>query len=68
MGKEFRFIIDTQLPPVLAAFFRREGYDAVHTTAFNKGHLLAAETIRQIAVQQERIVVTKDTDLPEYFL
>jgi len=62
-----RFIVDTQLPPVLASFLRRKGFDAIHTTHFENGHLLADKTIREIAIEENRIVVTKDNDFSELY-
>jgi predicted nuclease of predicted toxin-antitoxin system len=63
-----RFLIDTQLPPRLSVFLNERGYDALHTTAFPDGHLLYDIEIRRIAVQQERIIVTKDSDFYEHYL
>jgi predicted nuclease of predicted toxin-antitoxin system len=62
-----RFLIDTQLPPSLAYFLKKLGYDAVHTIDFPKGTLLDDKEIRTIAIQQERIVVTKDNDFFDYY-
>ena len=61
-------IIDTQLPPKLARFLQKQGWDAVHTTDFEEGHLMADQTIREIAARQDRIVVTKDNDFFDLFL
>ena len=63
-----KFIVDTQLPPSLSAFFRSAGYDAKHTTDFPSGHLLKDGEIIRIAIQEERIVVTKDRDFLDYYL
>ncbi|GAB3972822.1 hypothetical protein GCM10028806_25510 [Spirosoma terrae] len=65
--EHLRFIVDTQLPPVLASFLRRKGFDAIHTTHFDNGHLLADNAIRTIAIAEERIVITKDSDFPDLF-
>lgn len=62
------FIIDTQLPPALARWMRNQGCNAVHTTYFSSGHLMADVQIRTIAVQENRIVVTKDNDFFENYL
>ncbi|WP_020598149.1 DUF5615 family PIN-like protein [Spirosoma panaciterrae] len=62
-----RFIVDTQLPPVLASYLCRRGLDAVHTTHFTNGHLLADKTIREIAVHENRIIITKDSDFPDFY-
>lgn len=62
------FIVDTQLPPVLARWLRDKGHDAVHTTYFPNGHLMTDIQIQFIAARDNRIVVTKDNDFFESFL
>lgn len=62
-----RFLIDTQLPPSLAYFLNQLGYDALHNTDFPNGALLDDKEIRAIAIRQERIVITKDTDFFDYY-
>ncbi len=62
-----RFIVDTQLPPVLATFLRRKGFDALHTTDFPKANKLSDAQIRGIASEEGRIVITKDDDFADYF-
>ena len=59
---DLNFIIDTQLPPILAEILSKKGYNAIHTTHFKNGHLLNDTQIRKIAVQEERIIITKDKD------
>ncbi|TAF74267.1 MAG: hypothetical protein EAZ53_09845 [Bacteroidetes bacterium] len=63
-----RFIIDTQLPPLLAKYFKEKGFDVLHTTYFPDGHLLSDSQIIEIAVIHNRIIVTKDSDFLDYFL
>lgn len=55
-----KFIVDTQLPPRLAIYLREKGYDTIHTTHFEEGHLLSDEEIILAAQKQDRVVVTKD--------
>ncbi|MBO0929834.1 DUF5615 family PIN-like protein [Fibrella aquatilis] len=62
-----KFIIDTQLPPMLATYFRWKGSDAIHTTHFPDGHLLQDAEIGRIALTEDRIIVTKDSDFPDSF-
>ncbi len=62
-----RFLVDTQLPPVLATYLRRKGWDAVHTTDYPKAQFLADAEIRSIATAENRIVITKDEDFANYF-
>lgn len=63
-----KFIVDTQLPPKLANALNDWGMDAIHTTYFKDGHLLDDASIRKIAVEEGRIIVTKDADFRDYFL
>jgi predicted nuclease of predicted toxin-antitoxin system len=63
-----KFLIDTQLPPILADFLSARGFDSIHTTHFVDGHLLTDKEIIRIAKEQERVVVTKDSDFSEHFM
>ena len=63
-----KFIVDTQLPPKLATFLSYKGFDAIHTTFFPNGHLLRDQEIRGIAIQENRIIVTKDSDFFDGYL
>jgi len=56
-----RFVIDQQLPPLLAAWLRGQGFDALHT---REAGLRDAEDheIWAWAHNAEAIVVTKDQD------
>lgn len=63
-----KFIVDTQLPPKLATFLSDKGFDAIHTTFFPNGHLLQDKEIREIAMQENRIIVTKDNDFFDAYL
>ena len=65
---DFKFIIDTQLPHQLASFLRKKGIDAVHTTDTFKGHLLQDKEIVEIAIKDNRIIISKDSDFWDNFL
>ena len=62
------FIIDTQLPPKLAKYLYDKGFPSIHTTYFPNGHLLDDKTIIEIAVRENRIIVTKDSDFLDNYL
>lgn len=62
-----KFIVDTQLPPMLATYLQWKSVDAIHTSHFPNGYLLTDAEIGQIAVEESRIVVTKDADFPDAF-
>ena len=63
-----RFIVDTQLPPSLAEFLRRRGFDAIHVMNCPKGVLTSDKEIIAIATEETRIVITKDSDFMDYYL
>ena len=57
-----KFIIDAQLPKSLADFLIYKGFDAIHTLDLpNKNFTDDAEIIN-FALQENRIVITKDSD------
>ena len=63
-----KFLIDTQLPPKLATYLRSKGFHSIHTTYFENGHLLDDKRIIEIAIQENRIIVTKDSDFLDNYL
>lgn len=65
--QQLRFIVDTQLPPVLATYLRRKGFEATHTTNYPDAQFLSDAQIRVIAVEENRIIVTKDEDFADYY-
>ena len=62
-----KFIVDTQLPPRLSVYLQSEGHDCIHTTDFEDGHLLQDSEIIEIAIEQERTVITKDSDFSDHY-
>lgn len=52
---------------MLATYLGWKGFDAIHTTHFPDGHLLQDIEIGKIAVDDNRIIVTKDSDFPDLF-
>ena len=63
-----RFIVDTQLPPSLAEYFRRRGYDAIHVINCPLGALTSDKEIIAIATEETRIIITKDSDFLDHYL
>lgn len=62
------FLIDTQLPPVLAAFFKRKGFVAIHTSRVKEGgEFMSDSEIISYAIENNLIIVTKDKDFVDYF-
>ncbi|MDR3219186.1 MAG: DUF5615 family PIN-like protein [Dysgonamonadaceae bacterium] len=60
---ELRFLVDTQLPPSLAEFLKRRGFDATHVIDHPKGALTSDKEIIAIAKNELRIIITKDSEL-----
>ena len=56
------FIVDTQLPPNLAVYLTTKGFDSIHTTFFPEGHLLQDNEIIEVAIKQNRTIISKDND------
>jgi predicted nuclease of predicted toxin-antitoxin system len=65
---ELRFIVDTQLPPSLAEFFKRRGFDATHVVDYSKGALMSDQEIITVAKDESRVIITKDSDFMDYYL
>lgn len=63
-----RFIVDTQLPPLLSKFIKDKGLDCIHTTDFPNGHLLQDNEIIQVSIKDNLIIITKDSDFFDHFL
>ena len=57
-----KFIIDAHLPPALCTFFEELGYESIHTSELPIGNQTPDQAIIQLAMQENAVVVTKDTD------
>ncbi len=63
-----KFIVDAQLPEKLKHWLNDRGYNAIHTNDLPNRHLTPDITIIKIAEQENRIVVSKDSDFYKYHL
>ena len=63
-----KFIVDTQLPPRLAHYITSLGYQTTHTTFYENGHLLDDKTIIIIAKEEDRTIITKDSDFLDNYV
>ncbi len=57
-----KFLIDANLPLKLATNLRRKGFDILHTADLPNQERTTDREIRKISVEQDRIVITKDSD------
>jgi predicted nuclease of predicted toxin-antitoxin system len=63
-----KFLVDAQLPVCLARFLQTSGHDAIHTKDLPQQNSTSDTQINNISIQQERIVITKDSDFVNSFL
>lgn len=56
------FVIDAQLPYRLKKWLTDKGYDVIHTLDLPLKNLTPDTFIADLAIQQNRIVITKDDD------
>jgi len=57
-----KFVVDAHLPPKLCAVLRAAGHDTIHTSTLAARNRTPDETINQVSLAEERVVVTKDSD------
>jgi predicted nuclease of predicted toxin-antitoxin system len=57
-----KFIIDAQLPYSLSTLLKWKGLDCVHTDDFPFKERTSDDEIRQRAMSENRIVISKDSD------
>ncbi len=63
-----RFLIDEQLPLLLADVLVSKGYEAVHVSTLGSGERLTDSLIIQRSLDEDYVVVTKDVDFLNNFL
>jgi predicted nuclease of predicted toxin-antitoxin system len=57
-----KFLIDANLPFRLSKALKAKGYDILHTDDLPNKERTTDKEIRKISVEQDRIVITKDSD------
>ena len=63
-----KFLVDAQLPKPLSDFLQTLGHDSVHTLELPDGNRTSDDEIIRISVEQERVLVSKDTDFVDSLL
>lgn len=63
-----KFLVDAQLPRLLALLLNAAGHDAIHTLDLLQQNKTSDNTIIDISISEDRIVVTKDTDFLDSYL
>jgi predicted nuclease of predicted toxin-antitoxin system len=62
-----KFLVDAQLPRMIALRLNAAGHDAVHTLDLPKRNRTSDEEILSIAAGDERVIITKDADFVDSF-
>jgi predicted nuclease of predicted toxin-antitoxin system len=57
-----KFIVDANLPFKLALSLRDKGYDVLHTDDLLNKERTTDKQIREVSINQNRVVITKDSD------
>ena len=63
-----KLLVDAQLPRQVARLLHDLGHDAIHTLDLPQANRTPDSEIIAISLQQERIVVTKDSDFVDSFI
>ncbi|MBD2705124.1 DUF5615 family PIN-like protein [Spirosoma sp. BT702] len=63
-----KFLIDEQLPYLLAEWLQMKGHDAVHVSALQTNTRILDGYICERSMTEERIVITKDVDFLNTYL
>jgi predicted nuclease of predicted toxin-antitoxin system len=63
-----KFIVDAHLPQRLVYWLNSNGHDAIHTFDLPESNKTEDIVIADVAIGQDRIVVTKDSDFLKLFV
>ncbi len=63
-----KFLVDAQLPRRLIHRLRESGYEAKHTLDLPLGNRTPDETINEVSLFEQYIVITKDSDFVDSFI
>ncbi len=63
-----KFLVDAQLPRRLALAMQAAGHDTLHTLDLPAGNRTSDDEINNISIQEQCVVVTKDSDFVQSFL
>src|SRR5207249_5724653 len=59
---DMKFIVDAHLPAGLCSLLLVNGHEAVHTRELPAGNATKDEIINDLSLNEQRVVISKDTD------
>lgn len=63
-----KFIVDAQLPIALSFLLKHRGFDSIHTLELPESNASSDFKIIEVALKENRVVVTKDSDFLDSYL
>ncbi len=63
-----KYLIDAQFPYLLADVLRQRNFDVMHTDDLPDRERTGDQYIRFLAIEENRIAITKDTDFQDSYL
>lgn len=63
-----KFLVDAQLPRSLSTFLNQKGFESIHTLDLPDKNNTKDNYIARLANEENRVVITKDSDFLESFL
>lgn len=67
-GILLKFVVDAQLPKRLSDFLKANGYDSIHTLELPDKNATTDKYIKEFAVKENRVLLTKDDDFLQSFI
>ena len=67
-GAGIKYLIDAQMPYLLADLLRHKGFEVLHTDDLPDKDETSDSTIRKIAAKENYVVITKDSDFQDSYL
>ena len=62
-----KFLVDAHLPRKLAVQLKEAGFDTRHTLGLPLGNRTSDQFINDLSLEEQRIVITKDSDFVDSF-
>lgn len=63
-----KFLVDAHLPKRLARLLQQLGHDALHTLDLPDQNRSSDEALIQLAIAEDRVIISKDSDFVDSFL
>ena len=63
-----KFLVDAQLPRGLSEWLRQCGHDSIHTLELPLQNLSTDETLIEVSISEQRVIITKDYDFLDSFI